>query len=232
MIPGDPRQTAGYLLGLRGHGIHSVAVLRALEQTPRAAFAPPEHAHLALDNLALPLPCGQTMPEPLHIARLAEALDLAPHHRVLEIGTGSGFASAVMAAMVQEVVTFERFRTLAAQAAQRFHSLGLQNIRALWDDGLAPLHEAGRYDRIVVHGVLEHVPDALSAALAPGGTIFAGRLATQGQGQVQAQGQVQGPAQERQWLMRLARGAPGNFMARVIGGCRLLPLGEGRSKSL
>ena len=222
MIPTDPRQTAGYLLGLRGKGIRNIGVLRALEQTPRAAFAPPEHAHLAQTDIALPLACGQTMPEPLYIARLMEALDLAPHHKVLEIGTGSGFATAVMAALAGEVVTFERFRALATQAAKRFRTLNLENVKAVWDDGLAQPHEAGRYDRIVVHGVIDHVPEVLSTALAPGGTIFAGRVATPGRE----------PPQEHQWLMRFSRGAPGSFTARVMGGCRLLPLCEGRSKAL
>ena len=218
----DPRQTAGYLLGLRGRGIRSVAVLRALEQTPRAAFAPPEHAHLAQADMALPLACGQTMPEPLYTARLLEALDLAPHHRVLEIGTGSGFAAALMAALAAEVVTFERFRTLASQAAQRFRALKLDNIRASWDDGLAAQLEAGRYDRIVAHGVIGDVPEVLSAALAPGGALFAGRAAPGGRG----------AAQERQHLTRLTRGAPGSFAAKAVCGCRLLPLDEARAKAL
>jgi protein-L-isoaspartate(D-aspartate) O-methyltransferase len=218
----DPRQTAGYLLDLRGKGIRNVGVLRALEQTSRAAFAPPEHAHLAQRDIALPLACGQTMPEPLYAARLAEAIDLAPHHKVLEIGTGSGFFTAVMAAMAGEVDTFERFRSLAKQAAQRLRALNLRNITANWDDGLAAPLVAGRYDRIVVHGVIDQVPDVLSNALAPGGHIFAGRVATPGRG----------APQDRQWLMRFSRGAPGSYIGRVMGGCRLLPLGQGKALAL
>ena len=222
MFPTDPRQTAGYLLGLRGKGIRNVGVLRALEQTPRAVFAPPELAHLAQVDMALPLACGQTMPEPLQIARLMEALDLAPHHKILEIGTGSGFAAALMAAMAAEVVTIERYHTLAVQAARRLQAFGLENITAVWDDGLTHPLEAGRYDRIVVHGVIDQVPEALSLALAPGGAIFAGRTASPGRG----------PPQDRQWLMRFSRGAPGSFTARVIGACRLPALGEGKAKAL
>lgn len=218
----DPRQTASYLLGLRGRGIRSVSVLRALERTPRAAFTPPEHAHLAQADMALPLACGQTMPEPLYAARLIEALDLAPHHKVLEIGTGSGFATALMAALAAEVVTFERFRALATQAAQRFRALKLDNIRASWDDGLAAELDAGRYDRIVAHGVIGDVPEALGAALAPGGVLFAGRAAAAGRG---------GP-QARQQLTRFARGAPGGYCAKAVCGCRLLPLGAGRASAL
>ena len=218
----DPRQTAGYLLDLRSKGIRNIGVLRALEQTARSSFAPPEHAHLANRDMALPLACGQTMPEPLYAARLAEAMDLAPHHKVLEIGAGSGFFTAVMAAMAAEVETFERFRTLATQASQRFRALGLHNITLHWEDGLAAALAPGRFERIVVHALIDQVPEALSAALAPGGHIFAGRVATPGRG----------APQDRQWLMRFSRGAPGAYIGRVMGGCRLSPLGQGRAKSL
>lgn len=216
----DPRQTAGFLLGLRSRGIQSVAVLRALERIPRAAFAPPELAHLVYRDIALPLPCGQTMHDPLLVAQLVEALDVFPHHKVLEIGTGSGFVSAILSTLAEEITTMERYRTLHKQATQRFAALALRNIRARLGDGLSPFNEAGRYDRILVHGRLGDVPDTLAAALAPGGNIIATR-------HVHGAGGSAG-----EFLTRFSRGGPGQFSARSLFACRMPPLAAGLAKVL
>lgn len=221
----DPRQTAGFLLGLRGRGIHNVALLRALERMPRAAFVPPEFAHLAQRDIALPLPCGQTMHEPLLAAQIVEALDVAAHHKVLEIGTGSGFVSALLSVLADEVTTLERYATLVKQARQRFAALALRNIRLRHADAFAPLNEAGRYDRILVHALIEDVPDSLAAALAPGGSIVAAKE-LHGSGSVRVGSALAhvGGAQSNRWLMRFSRGGLGRFTARTLFACHLQPL--------
>ena len=120
--------TMSFLLGLRARGINNVGILRALEKVPRERFVPHRYIDLALRNVALPIGCGQTMPEPLLVARMIEALDPAPGHRVLEIGTGSGYATAILAQIVQEVVSFERFHCLAGEAAARLQRRGVESL--------------------------------------------------------------------------------------------------------
>ncbi len=179
------QERMAFLLGLRAKGIADVAVLRALEMAPRENFVPRRHLDLALRDIALPIPCGQTMPEPFLVARMMEALDIRPTHRVLEIGTGSGYATAILAQLAAEVISFERFRSLALEAQVRLRALGLTNAHVEWDDGLDALSRitlggADLFDRILVHGLVEGTPGALMGALAEGGCMvmareFAGR---------------------------------------------------------
>ena len=152
--PEDREGFAAFLLRLRSRGISDIGVLRALEMVPRDAFVPHRYLDLALRDVALPIGCGQTMPEPFLVARAMEALSLSPGHRVLEIGTGSGYSAAVIARLAAEVVSLERFQTLALEASTRLADLGIQNARVLWADGLALPEGLGLFDRVVVHGVV------------------------------------------------------------------------------
>lgn len=170
-----------FLLRLRERGIANVAVLRALETLPREHFVPHRHADLAWRDIALPIGCGQTMPEPYVVARMMEALDVAPSHRVLEIGTGNGFSAAILSRLASEVLSVERFQALALAAASRLSRLGIVNAKAVWGDGLALPPEIGLFDRILVQGVLKEVPPQILDLLASGGIIvFARREAIGG----------------------------------------------------
>jgi protein-L-isoaspartate(D-aspartate) O-methyltransferase len=162
---------AEFLFRLRSRGIRDLAVLRAFESVPREAFVPHRYADLAARDIALPLPCGQTLSEPSLVARMLEALGIGPAHRVLEVGSGSGYATALLARLAGEVLGVERFRTLAQSAKARLATLGATDASVVWGDGLAVPPERGPFDRILVHGVLPEVPDDLAALLAPDGTI-------------------------------------------------------------
>ncbi len=164
-----------FLLGLRARGISDVAVLRAMESAPREIFVPRQYADLAWRDIALPIACGQTMPEPWLVARMMEALSVGAAHRALEIGSGSGYATAILAQLAGEVVSFERYRSLAVEAHTRLEALGVRNACVIWDDGLVAVEAAGRFDRIVVHGCLETVPASIFAALKEGGVLVAAR---------------------------------------------------------
>ena len=131
-----------FLLTMRRRGIHDLRVLRALELVPRERFVEPEQVELAYEDQALPIECGQTISQPYVVAAMTEALVLEPNHRVLEIGTGSGYQAAVLANLAAEVVTVERYRTLGEIAAGRLRNLGLDNVIVIVGDGAlgAPEH--------------------------------------------------------------------------------------------
>lgn len=163
-----------FVLRLRARGLADVAVLRALETVPRHLFVPHLYADLAWRDIALPIACGQTMSEPFTLARVMEALRVAPGHRVLEVGAGSGYATAILARLGAEVVSFERYRTLATEASVRLRELGFANARVIHGDGLAPPADIGVFDRIFIDGVIAGVPDAVMALLAADGAIVSG----------------------------------------------------------
>ena len=181
MTVGSLEARAEFLFRLRSRGIRDLAVLRALEGVPRDAFVPHRYADLATRDIALPLACGQTMSEPSLIARMLEALAVGPAHRVLEVGSGSGYATAVLSRLGVEILGVERFRTLAQAARARLSTLGITNATVVWGDGLAVTPDRGPFDRVLVHGVLPDVPDDLAALLAPEGTIVFARALSDGQ---------------------------------------------------
>ncbi|MDB5595281.1 MAG: pcm [Hyphomicrobiales bacterium] len=200
--------TMRFLLRLRERGIANVAVLRAMETLPRENFVPHRHADLAWRDIALPIPCGQTMPQPYVVARMMEALALAPTHRVLEIGTGNGFSAAILARLAREVLSVERFQSLSVAAAARLSRLGIDNAAVVWGDGLALTADIGLFDRILVQGVLDEVPQRILELLAEGGIIVFGRRDRPGRATR---------------LLRLVHGAAGFTEERVCA-CRLQDL--------
>lgn len=167
------------LLALRGAGIRDLDVLRAMEVVPREEFLPHRLRDLGSRNIALPIACGQMMPPPVSLALMFEALAARPEDRVLEIGTGTGYATAVLARLVREVVSFERYRTLATEAEGRLQRLGI-TARIVVGDGLEFPAQFGRFDKILVHAALGSVPRSLEEALAADGRIVAGASASEG----------------------------------------------------
>jgi protein-L-isoaspartate(D-aspartate) O-methyltransferase len=161
-----------FLLDLRRRGIADRAVLRALDEVPREYFVDARFTGSAYADQALPIACGQTISQPYMVAYMTEQLGVAPEHRVLEIGTGSGYQAAVLSRLVREVVSVERYRTLADAARARLAALGYQNVEVIVGDGLAGVPERAPFDRIIVTAAAEAIPEALVAQLAEGGVLL------------------------------------------------------------
>lgn len=171
----DAQNKAAFLMDLRARGIQDLDLLRALEIVPREIFVPHRFADLARRPIALPLRCGQTLPEPWLAARMIEALAPARDDRVLEIGTGSGYATALLARLSREVLSIERFQSLAIEAGERLAQLAISNAAVAFGDGLAITPGIGPFDRIIVQGLLTGIPENLIAALAAEGLLIAAR---------------------------------------------------------
>ena len=161
-----------FLLTLRRRGISDQAVLRALDEVPRGEFVEGEFTGRAYADQALPIECGQTISQPYVVAYMTEQLALTPHHRVLEVGTGSGYQAAVLSRLAREVVSIERYRTLAEQARARLAALGYDNVEVVVGDGFAGVPEKAPYDRIIVTAAAEEVPQALLEQLADDGGMM------------------------------------------------------------
>src|SRR5690242_15563298 len=160
-----------FLLTPRRRGIADQAVLRAMDEVPRERFVEREFAESSYADHALPIACGQTISQPYVVAYMTEQLAVLPHHRVLEIGTGSGYQAAILSRLAREVVTIERYRTLAEQARQRLAALGYDNVEVIVGDGLAGIPAKAPFDRIMVTAAAEDVPEALLDQLDEGGIM-------------------------------------------------------------
>ena len=168
----EGEQRMEFMLTLRRHGISDQAVLRAMDEVPREHFVDARFAEGAYADQALPIACGQTISQPYVVAYMTEQLDVRKNHRVLEIGTGSGYQAAVLARLAREVVTLERYRTLADSARARLKTLGYKNIEVLLGDGLGGEPLRAPFDRIIVTAAAETVPPALIEQLADDGIMI------------------------------------------------------------
>jgi protein-L-isoaspartate(D-aspartate) O-methyltransferase len=164
-------QRMEFMLALRQRGISDKAVLRAMDEVPREHFVEPRFADSAYADRAMPIECGQTISQPYVVAYMTEQLSVKPHHRVLEIGTGSGYQAAVLSRLAREVVTLERYRTLANGARSRLKTLGYSNVEVLLGDGLGGEPIRAPYDRIIVTAAAENIPPALVEQLTEGGIM-------------------------------------------------------------
>jgi protein-L-isoaspartate(D-aspartate) O-methyltransferase len=162
-----------FQLTLRRRGISDQAVLRALEEVPREAFVEEADRDEAYRDSALGIACGQTISQPFVVAYMTEQLQLAKHHRVLEIGTGSGYQAAVLAQLAKQVLTVERFRTLADAARQRLEKLNYNNVEVMLADGYDLPPNLGPFDRIIVTAAMVQIPDSLTERLEPNGVLIA-----------------------------------------------------------
>jgi protein-L-isoaspartate(D-aspartate) O-methyltransferase len=161
-----------FLLTLRRRGIADQAVLRAMDEVPRERFVEPTFADSAYADQALPIACGQTISQPYVVAYMTEQLKMESRHRVLEVGTGSGYQAAVLSHLAREVVSVERYRTLAEEARARLKALGYENVDIVVGDGFAGVPDRAPYDRIIVTAAAETIPEALLDQLADGGIMI------------------------------------------------------------
>jgi len=204
-----------FILTLRRRGISNAAVLRAMDEVPRDHFVPEKFRNQAYADQALPIDCGQTISQPYVVAYMSEHLDVHPEHKVLEVGTGSGYQAAILSRLAREVVTVERYRTLAETARARLVALGMTNVEVLVEDGLAGAAERGPHDRIIVTAAAEEIPEALVASLAEGGVMIL----------------PLGPHGGTQDLVKLTKTKDGVEREDLIG-VRFVPLLPGKAREL
>ena len=147
-----------FMLRLRARGIRDLRLLRALERAPRSLFMPQRYADVAGRDIALPIGGGQTSPPPSIVGAMIEALEPPARGRALEVGTGSGYATALLAQLCGEVLSLERQRPLALEAAARLAAFGLDNVRVEWVDALAYDPAPARFDAILVNALVAAPP--------------------------------------------------------------------------
>jgi protein-L-isoaspartate(D-aspartate) O-methyltransferase len=169
----NPPEKMMFQLTLRRRGISDQAVLRAMEEIPRDIFVTAADRADAYRDSALGIACGQTISQPFVVAYMTEQLQLQQHHRVLEIGTGSGYQAAILSRLCREVLTVERYRTLADSARIRLENLGCDNVEVMLGDGFDIPAGAGTFDRIIVTAAMEQIPEALLQRLEPAGILIA-----------------------------------------------------------
>jgi len=169
----EPPEKMMFQLTLRRRGISDQAVLRTMEEVPREAFVPVVDRSFTYRDSAPRLASGQTISQPFVIAYMTEQLQLKKDHKVLEIGTGSGYQAAVLSRLCGHVLTIERYRTLADGARTRLEKLDYHNIEVMFGDGFDVPPGAGDFDRIIVTAAMEQIPDKLLERLVPGGILIA-----------------------------------------------------------
>lgn len=173
MDEAERERFAAFLLRMRGARLDSRDLVAAVEATPRAAFVPPQWRADAWSDRSVPIECGETIEGIDLQMRALAALDLQPGCRVLEIGTGSGYTSAVMARLSARVLTLDRFRTLVQQAAQRHETLGITKVLARHADGAQGAAAEGPFDRIIAWAAYESLPRGFVDQLSSGGIMIA-----------------------------------------------------------
>jgi protein-L-isoaspartate(D-aspartate) O-methyltransferase len=156
---------------IESRGVKDPRVLDAMRRVPRDRFVPADITHLAYQDSPLPIGHGQTISQPYIVAYMTEALEVQPHHRVLEIGTGSGYQAAVLSALVKEVYTIEIVPPLAARARQTLAALKYANVHVREGDGYAGWPEHAPFARIIVTAAPARIPQPLIDQLAPGGIM-------------------------------------------------------------
>ena len=161
------------IMALRGQGITDQRVLSAIERTPRQLFVDEPFETSAYDNTALPIACGQTISQPYIVGLSSQELEVQPSHRVLEIGTGSGYQAAVLAQLCRMVYTVERHKPLLLEAQARFKELKLHNVVTRHGDGFQGWPEQAPFDRILLTAAIPALPDSLINQLKPRGILVA-----------------------------------------------------------
>jgi len=173
LSPRDKAALVEMLAGLRRDGVTDRRILSAIAAVPRRVFVSAPYQPSAYTDKALPIECGQVMSAPSVTAVLLAALDLKLDHKVLEVGTGSGYQTAILAHMVTRVVTMDRFRTLGELAEDRLAALKIENVNVIVADGLEGFTRHAPYDRILVDGAVSRIPPPLLDQLGDKGVLVA-----------------------------------------------------------
>ena len=208
-------EIANLLLRLRRNGITDQKVLAAIESVPRDVFVPADSQDNAYSERALPIDCGQTISAPVIVGLMTAALDVGDRDRILEIGTGSGYQTAVLAKLARRVYTIDRFRTLVQAAESRFRTLRISNVTTLVGDGMKGWPEQAPFDKIIVTAAGDRVPDALLRQVRLGGIIVA----------------PVGPHDGIQKLVKMTR-TPEGFDETTLADVRFVPLIPGKAAHL
>jgi protein-L-isoaspartate(D-aspartate) O-methyltransferase len=170
-----------FIIALRTRGYRGSRLLEAVERAPRTEFVAAEHVGFAYRDISLPLSCGQETGRPLAIVEAVAALELEAGHRVLEVGTGSGWQTALIATLSSAVASVERWRPLADAADARLQRLRFANVVVAAEDGEGGLPEAAPFDRIILNAAVVEIPRLIAAQLADDGVLIAPVLDGDGQ---------------------------------------------------
>ena len=164
-------QQMAFVFALRQRGVKDKRVLEAMEKIDRGEFVKGLFSERSYEDMPLPIACGQTISQPSVVGIMTQALDVQPRHKVLEVGTGSGYQAAILSQLARRVYTVDRHKRLVDEAQAVFDKLGLTNITALAADGTRGLPEQAPFDRIIVTAAAEDTPGPLLAELKVGGIM-------------------------------------------------------------
>ncbi|MEQ9901153.1 protein-L-isoaspartate(D-aspartate) O-methyltransferase [Pectobacterium punjabense] len=196
------------LAQLRQQGIQDERLLKAIEAVPRERFVDEAFEHKAYENTALPIGSGQTISQPYMVAKMTELLNLTPVSRVLEIGTGSGYQTAILAHLVRHVCSVERIKGLQWQAKRRLKQLDLHNISTRHGDGWQGWASRGPFDAIIVTAAPPEIPQALLGQLDEGGVMVL-------------------PVGEQSQILQVVQRRAGEFVIQTVEAVRFVPLVKG-----
>jgi protein-L-isoaspartate(D-aspartate) O-methyltransferase len=199
------------IMNLRRSGVTDTAVLAAMERLPRELFVLPNFHDQAYEDQALPIAQGQTISQPQIVAMMTEALQVKKSHKVLEIGTGSGYQAAVLSKLSRRVYTIERFKSLLQEAEARFHHLRIHNITSKCGDGSKGWKEQAPFDRIIVTAAADGFPQTLADQLAVGGIMVVPLGAERGD----------------QVLMKITKLEDGSLKQEALADVRFVPMISG-----
>lgn len=203
----------GLIMQLRRRGIRDTNVLRAIELVPRELFVDPAFVDNAYQDIALPIDCGQTISQPFVVAFMTETLELDERHKVLEIGTGSGYQAAVLSHLCRRVYTIERWRELQKAAEHRFAQIGIANITTIIGDGWLGWPPQAPFDRIIVTAAAPATPKKLVEQLKIGGRMVI----------------PLGPSRDEQSLVQIDKTDTG-LVEKSLLPVRFVPMVQGRVK--
>lgn len=204
------------LMALRRQGISDARVLSAIETVPRERFVPSAYQDQAYEDVALPIACGQTISQPFIVAYMTEKLQVGLRHRVLEVGTGSGYQAAILSRLCRRVYTLERYRTLMVAAEEVFRDLDYHNITCMLADGTKGWEAQEPFDRIIVTAAGPDLPAELLDHLSDEGGILIAPI---------------GESSENQHLMRYTK-SQGEVTIEELVPVRFVPLVHGVAREL